>query len=485
MKGRKKMTAYTWTGGTGDWDIGSNWSPSGGPPTATDSATINETGAAYTVTVDTADVAKSLTENSASATVEDTGSLTLSKTFALEAGAFLLDGGELSGGTVKLEGGTFDFSSNNGTLSRVTFDGTLDLSAEETYVSLANGTTVNDAAGTGPGTIDDNGYGTIVYFDNTQTFNNATINLGSTVGNYGILEQDDVAGTGAVLTLGSNIAIDEIGYAQINAGLDTGDSIVSRGVINQSVNDSVLGITGNSFTNDGTITANSDDSTLSLESSTVINNGTIAVSNEDTVNIDGGSAGSNARFSNSGSITVAADSTLFLQAITQSGSSTGSSIDNAGLLQADGAVTVTSPVTNTGAIEILPGSALDFKGAVTGTGTATMEDEATLEFDASVATRKTAGSQQIDFTGGGSDEVLNLTDPTTFWGGIDGFGTGDTIDLAGDWTFSGITHPTPGDTLLRLESGSIKHNFEFVGDYTRGDLDIASGATTTTITTRT
>jgi hypothetical protein len=471
------MTAYTWIGGnngSGDWDVGDNWRPSGGPPTAADSATINATGPAYTVTVDTADVAKSLTENSASATIDDTGSLTLSKTFALEAGAFLLDGGELSGGTVKLEGGTIDYSSNNGTLSGVTFDGTLDLSGQETYVSLANGTTVNDAAGTGPGTIDDIGYGSIVYFDNTQTFNNATINLGSTTGNYSIIYEDDLNDVGTVLTLGSNVTIDEIGSAQINSGGDSGDGIVNRGVINQSENGSYLGIEGNSFTNRGTITANSNGGTLEMVATRVINDGTIAVANGDTVNIDS----ANHLFTNSGSITVASNSILFLQAITQSGSSTGSSIDNAGTLQADEAVTVTSPVTNTGTIQILTGSSLDFKGAVTGTGTATIDDEATFEFDASVATGKTAGSQEIEFASGGSDEVLSLTDPTGFWGGIGGFGSGDTIDLAGDWTFSRITHPTGAETLLRLDSGSIEHNFEFLGDYTRSDFDIASGATT-------
>ena len=118
---------------------------------------------------------------------------------------------------------------------------------------------------------------------------------------------------GTVLTLGSNVTINEIGYAQMNSDHDAGDGIVNRGVINQSENSSVLGITGTSFTNDGTITANSDDSTLSIENNTVINNGTIAVSNGDTVNIDG----ANQRFSNSGSITVDSKSTLFLQGIAE------------------------------------------------------------------------------------------------------------------------------------------------------------------------
>ena len=62
----------------------------------------------------------------------------------------------------------------------MTYDGTLDLSESGASVGLANGTMVNNAAGTGAGTINDTGYGSTLYFDNTQTFNNATINLGST-----------------------------------------------------------------------------------------------------------------------------------------------------------------------------------------------------------------------------------------------------------------------------------------------------------------
>ena len=128
------MTAYTWIGGTGDWNVASNWSPSSpaGPPTATDSATISATGPAYTVTIDSADVAQSLTENSSSATVDDAGSLTLGATFTLSAGTFILgQGGTLSGGTTKLTGGTF--ACDGGTLSGVTYDGTLDLSGAECF----------------------------------------------------------------------------------------------------------------------------------------------------------------------------------------------------------------------------------------------------------------------------------------------------------------------------------------------------------------
>src|SRR5271157_2491131 len=228
------MTAYTWIGGTGDWDLASNWSPGSpaGPPKATDTGTISATGPAYTVTIDTADVAKSLTENSASATVDDTGSLTLSGTFALSAGTFILDsGGTLSGGTTNLTGGTF--VCDGGTLSGVTFDGTLDLSGANASVYLASGTVVNNAAGTGAGTINDTGDGSSLSFDNTQTFNNATINLGN-ASSYSYLSENDSTGAGTVLTLGSNATIDESGDAVIKTGNDSGDGIVNQGAIKQS-----------------------------------------------------------------------------------------------------------------------------------------------------------------------------------------------------------------------------------------------------------
>ncbi len=45
------MTSYTWQGISGDWNNASNWTPSGGPPTSSDSATIAGS-ATTTITVD-------------------------------------------------------------------------------------------------------------------------------------------------------------------------------------------------------------------------------------------------------------------------------------------------------------------------------------------------------------------------------------------------------------------------------------------------
>jgi hypothetical protein len=328
LLGGKPVTAYTWIGGTGNWKTASNWSPAG-PPTATDTAAISETGAAYTVTINSADVAQSLTESSSSATVDDVGSLTLSSTFTLSAGTFILgSGGALSGGATKLTGGTF--TCDGGTLSSVTFDGALDLSETDASVYIASGTVVNNAAGTGAGTINDTGESSTLYFDNTQTFNNATINLGGTAGYNSFLEDYDSTGSGTVLTLGSNVTINETGDAVIGDSGNAGDGIVNQGAIKQSGASSQLTFSGNSLTNSGTITGAGSGGALTIDDTTFTNSGTLAISNGEiatieptnftnaaagVISVGAGStltlapAGS---WSNAGSITLASGSSLYL-----------------------------------------------------------------------------------------------------------------------------------------------------------------------------
>ena len=282
------MTAYTWIGGSGNWDLAGNWRPGSpaGPPKATDTATISETGPGYTVEIGSPDVAASLTESSASAIVNDIGggSLTLTGTFTLSAGTFNLgSNGTLSGGTTKLTGGTF--VCDGGTLSGVTFDGTLDLSDSFATIYLARGTVVNNAAGTGAGTINVTGGSSSLNFDNTQTFNNATINLGAGQGGSS-LSENDLTGAGTVLTLGPGVTIDESGEALIDTGGDAGDGIVNQGKINQTASGGALDIVDNSFTNSGTITAGSSGGALTIDTSTFTNNGAIDISNGETVTID-------------------------------------------------------------------------------------------------------------------------------------------------------------------------------------------------------
>jgi hypothetical protein len=105
------MTAYTWTGdserGSGNWDSPTSWSPAGGPPTATDTATVSlDKYVDYNVIINSADAAQTLIEDAFHASIADVGSLTISNTFALEQGTFILNsGGILNAAHIRIDGG--------------------------------------------------------------------------------------------------------------------------------------------------------------------------------------------------------------------------------------------------------------------------------------------------------------------------------------------------------------------------------------------
>jgi hypothetical protein len=123
---------YNWTNAAGgNWNVASNWSPLGGPPTSlTDNATLGTLSGAYTVQLTDAQSVNNLTISAASATLTATGNLTVGGTFAVNAGAYNLNGGTLtlngtmttgSGGSATWTGGSL---TGTGTLA-----GTLTASA--------------------------------------------------------------------------------------------------------------------------------------------------------------------------------------------------------------------------------------------------------------------------------------------------------------------------------------------------------------------
>jgi hypothetical protein len=442
------MASYMWNGVSGDWNLASDWTPAGGPPTASDSATINGS-ATDTITVDTADVASSLTLTDANATlddggasasltvgglltmsdgtlnislgsrqdgydggsltvgalnlsggamtVNDDGQLNLNGTLSQTGGTLTLDGGTISGGTIDSTAGTLAFTSDGGTLSGVTFDGPLNLtSTSPEGLILANGTTVVGSSGSGPGTINDTGVNSSLFFDNTQTVSNTTINLG----NSDDLIEYNTAGA-QVLTLASSVTVDVQGSAYIE-GIHSSDGIVNQGAIDQTGSAGELTIFNADFTNSGTIDAEATDGALFI------------------------------------------DPTAF---------------------------------TNDGAIDVANGELVRIYTAVTGTGTDTISGHSTLEFEAGVSSAKTLGDQDIDFNGAGT---LHLLKPASFYGEISDFATGDAIKLKGSWAFSAISE-AGGVTTLTLARGSSTHAFEFAGDYAQSDFSITPGTPTTTI----
>ena len=87
-------------------------------------------------------------------------------------------------------------SNGGGTLSGVTFDGTLSLTASSAYVHLANGLKMAGSNGGGSGTINVAGPSAFLYFDNSETVSNATINLGNSAGGSDYLYEYDTGNAG-------------------------------------------------------------------------------------------------------------------------------------------------------------------------------------------------------------------------------------------------------------------------------------------------
>jgi hypothetical protein len=524
-------------------------------------------------------------------TVDGTGSLELDEalttaqlgTIKEASGATLDFAGGLnnSGATLNLAAGVL----LEGTIDGGTIDGPINLTASRQTLHLAGGPTVNNAAGTGPGTIN---VTASLYFDNTQTFNNATINLGN-ASNFASLYSNDVGTAGnQVLTLGSGVTIDIVGYAQIADGGYAGDGIINEGVINDTPTNGRLIIAGNSFTNEGTINVSLGEYALSIGPATFIDDGkisgkgilelsgpsatigagasfsvaywtvagtavtlgenltyagTFSADAGTTLNLSGGNLtlrgtdsfagattsgskkltakgtttlsgltiGGTTTFSDAGSLsetggsailgdaagdvarlTIASTGTwdILDDSVIGRGTSASSSITNSGLLEktrGTGVSAITPKVTNngvnTGGAAVNGGvcvssGTLDFNGAVTGgtvatPGTDTISGASSvLEFDSTVASSKTIGSQDIVFNGG----TLDLTKPTNFWGEISNFAAGDTIDLLGKWSFLSFSEVS-GVGELTLASGAAKHTFDFVG-ITQNVFNIASGSTT-------
>ncbi len=338
------MTSYSWLSAvSGNWSTGSDWSPGGGPPTSSDTATISATGSDYTVDANSADDAVALTLSSANAdlliagsiaaiavggaftmsagevdiagsgfafgqlsvdgtfnlsggtlNVNNGGALTLSGTLTETGGTINLNsGGSISGGTIASTAGTINW--NGGTLSGVTYEGVLNLTSSGAPGVVANGMTMAGSNGNGPGAINVTGNSASLSFDNTQTFNNATITLGNTNGYYDVFYSTDVSGAGdQVLTLGSGVTIEVQGLAQISSGGQSGDGIVNQGVINVASASSQLYIQGGSFTNQGTINdAAGAGYGLSIYSTTFVNAGAIDVANGETLTIPSGTTFTN------------------------------------------------------------------------------------------------------------------------------------------------------------------------------------------------
>jgi hypothetical protein len=303
------VSTNSWLSGiSGNWTTAADWS-AGAVPLAADPALINA-GGTYTVTIDSAVGVGSLTLGAAGATIEDLGTLTLAQGLTLAAGGFDL-AGAIIGGVIADPASAMTF--NSGTLSGVTYAGTLNLTPGS-WLWIANGLTAEGADGTGPGAIN-LGTNSVIFFLDNQTIDNATITLGpgaymESFTSYAYYSSSQQIAT---LTLGPNLTIDQTGAYGSLDGNGSGGNIVNEGTFNAEAANGYFSINPTSFTNAGQINAGSGEA-LFIDPGSFTNaaTGTITVDTGGVLHL--GSSGGT--WTNAGSIVAQAGAALYLQGST-------------------------------------------------------------------------------------------------------------------------------------------------------------------------
>jgi hypothetical protein len=506
------MATIHWAAGvSGDWATKTRWS-SRTVPGASDNAFIDATGS-YALTIDSGEAARSLTLNDATATVIDDSILALGKTLTLGAGTFQLNsGGTIVGGTLNAVGGEFVW--NGGTLSGVTYEGTLDLSAAAATLFITGGLTAKGVSGAGAGAIDLTGAGSSLRASGGETLDKATLDIGANGGSASLI-LSDVGDANPLLTLGGKFNIVQTGaHAGISSIGNADDCVVNDGSITAGIGGGFFVVNPRNFTNNGAITVSNSDilyclpgaltnisgttltggsyevdanSTLELNSNvkiatddaTIILSGARSViERSDGVLIDAslttiGAAGtlellggrnwrSNVTMSNAGKLDLGGG--FFAPA----------GLTNEGLVSGRGVVAVMT--TDAGSIEAA-GGILDFAKAITGGGTMAVDSGAILEADSSAAS-----TLSVIFDG--AHGTLALGSPLTFAATINGFAPTDTIDLLGITATSAVLGA--GDTLVITNGTKAVATLQLAGSFTGDTFNVASngkGGTTIGIAT--
>ena len=429
-------------------------------------------------------------------------------------------GTTVGGGTIQNNsGGTFDFQTattvqnnsgtnafvNAGTLEQTVTTGTtyIDVTVDNTgTVSVRTGTLELNGGGTSTaGTFTVASGATLDFGGGTFTLSGGSfggdgafeVSSGVTldfVGGASTLSGGSIEGAGtlllaggsAAIVSGAKISVSDWSISGSGTGVTLGEALTYAKAFSEGAGATVI-LSGGNLTLTGSArlaggTVNGSHSLMTKGTTTVSGvtiGGTVVWDNTKTVTqigavTIGDAIGDRAELDNAstGIYDIADDSGI------ARGSSTASSVKNAGLFEktgGKGTSAITPRINNTGAIAVTSGT-LDLEGAVTGAGTDTVLGDSTLEFGSTVS-----GNQTIDFAGGRS--VVDLIDPHGFSGQIENFASPNAVDLSGNWVFSAFSENS-GGTLgtLTLASGATHLSLNFIGDYTKGDFAITSGTTT-------
>ena len=230
----------------------------------------------------------------------DNALLTIGTTLAVTSGTFTLGNtGTLAGATVSTgTGGKVILQ--GGTLSEVTYRGTIDLSQNNAPLTISNNLTMTGAGGTGAGTINLTGPGSTLYNINTGTIANAVINIGNS-SNDGFIIEQDMLGTGTTLTLATTTSLIQAGtYVDLFSSGYAGDTILNQGTITAGYAGGQFVVDPDTFINAGHLTVSNGDTFSAYSNSSFSNTGTISVSGGTSAQININST----VFANTGVISV-------------------------------------------------------------------------------------------------------------------------------------------------------------------------------------
>lgn len=408
---------YSWAGSVnGDWSTASCWT--GGVPNDPTAVVAIALPGTYAVAIAASESFSvgTLAFSATGAVLQLGGALTVAQTLTLTAGSIYLSGAINGGAIIAGSGGRILFQ--NGTLNGVTYQGTLDLSGG-TYqptVTITGGLVVTGAGGVGPGTIQDTSpSGSKIVFNNTQTIDNATINIGSPSITTDSLFENNTTSTNQILTLGPNLVINQVGkFAQGGTLGNVGGAIVNLGTIDAQYAGGHFIISGWGFINQGTINVSGE--TVFAQNFTNAAGGTVSIAAGSTFYVTGA-------FANSGAISVASGGLIDFQAAT--------TITTAQL-------GVISAAPNTVEID----GTLDNTAATLGVGTGTALGQMVLQGTITGGTITDAGAGFL-FTGGTLNNV-------TYQGTIDlsSIKYLPTLFISGGITVTGPGGSGPGTILV-------------------------------------
>jgi len=400
--------------------------------------------------------------------------------------------GTISGGTI-VDGGS-GFNLNGGTLSGVTYQGVLDLSAANASVYIENGLTLTGADGSGPGAVNLTGNNSSLIFIDSETFNNATVTLGG-----------DNAGIDAfnTLTLGQNLSIIQsaAGASDTLGGADAA-VVVNDGTITASADGGAFTVDAQIFTNNGEIIASNGD-TFDVESDVDFTNaqdealigGTFEAEAGSTIAFESQIATDDATIILSGegsmieSATTPIEATLTaigaggtLELLSGRSFDTSAVFGNAGLLQLGGGSftaasltdaagstllgngVVAAAVANSGTIHAANGT-LILQDGVSGEGGFQIDKGATLEFAGAITDTGT-----ISFNGTGG--TLALTTTSGFKNTILNFAAGDSIDLLKIVATSAVLNGS--DQLVITDMGTPVATLDLGGNFDKTSFSTVS-----------